>query len=144
MGVTPEPGPDIGGRDATSARTRIGWGIPCLLLLCTSCSARAQVQGQEQGLLGPERMEPGGRVLWATSGSPVSPGVQRAARVLRSALVTQADSLALWRELESDRDVGSFALRQIAPLLLATGDTLGADQAWQRLAAARSPWTYEA
>ncbi len=96
------------------------------------------------GLFGPDRVGPDGAVVWTTTSIPVPPAVDSLRRALAVAGPGRADTLRAWGALLGDRELRGYGLERLAPLLLAAGDTLGADRAWAALAADRTPWTYEA
>ena len=55
-----------------------------------------------------------------------------------------AESLVAWRDALADTLLRSYALRRVAALHAALGDTARADRAWALLAAERTPWQWEA
>ncbi len=96
-----------------------------------------------QQLLGPAYLAADGGVVWRTEPVTVSVAADSARAMLMRAR-TIADSIRAWRALAADSGLRVFALRRLAPALLAAGDSLGADSAWAVVGGARSIWTYEA
>jgi len=111
---------------------------------CVLALAAALAAGPVSGAapFGPARVDSGGAVVWAEAPGAAPAALLDFARALAGA--TRADSIRVWRALAGAPDIGPFALRQLAPLLLAEADTLAADSAWTSLARAPGVWTYEA
>jgi len=96
-------------------------------------------------LLAPSHVTSDHAVAWKSA--PVMlPGAVVSAREELAGLParTRDDSVRAWRALLQDSVMHGYALKRLAPLLLAAGDTSGADRTWAELAGVRSIWTYEA
>ena len=111
--------------------------IVLLVLVCVPVSTAAQQ------LLGPSHLAADGGVVWRTERIPASAAVDSARSQLARAR-SVSDSIRAWRSLAADSGMRAFALRRLAPALLSSRDTLGADSAWAIVSSARSIWTYEA
>src|SRR5439155_12815468 len=83
-------------------------------------------------------------VSWAREVGAGPAGAERLIALGTRGTASPRDSLAAWREAARDPVLGVYALRPIARLALALGDTAGADSAWARLAGLRSLWGWEA
>jgi soluble lytic murein transglycosylase len=84
----------------------------------------------------------GAAVRWPRAEpAPRAPG-SLAARL--GAARDRTDSLAAWGAALDDSLLRPYALRRVAALHLALGDSLGADRLWASLAAERAIWQWEA
>ncbi len=121
----------------SAVRVHRAVAIAVLAFACAPGPARAQQ------LLGPSQLAADGGVVWRAERIPVSAVVDSTrARLARARSIV--DSVRAWRGLAADSGLRIFALRRLAPALLSSGDTLGADSAWAVVIASRSIWTYEA
>ena len=115
----------------------VAYALAMLAALGAPGTARAQQ------LFGPSQLAADGGVIWRAE--PVTRSVVAdSAHALLARARSVTDSIRAWRALAGDSALRVFALRRIAPALLAAGDSLGADSAWASVSAARSIWTYEA
>jgi peptidoglycan lytic transglycosylase len=86
--------------------------------------------------------DPDQAVRW--SPPPARPPARAALGARLRAARDPADSLAAWGTVVSDTLLRPYALRRVAALELARGDTAGADLGWAALSRERSPWQWEA
>jgi len=111
------------------------------LALAVWALAPAPAPAQSLGVPVPSA-DAGQAVRWAQA--PARPPARAALGARLRAARDRTDSLAAWGTAVGDTLLRAYALRRVAALQLAQGDTIGADHSWAALSRERSPWQWEA